>query len=95
MNGYGEFFWKDGKKYFGYYNNDKKNGFGIFFGLMKNSILDFGKMVFKMVLVNVLKEILLNMVFGKMGKKIFVLIMKMNLNCLMKLRKENLKNFLK
>lgn len=31
MNGYGEFLWKDGKKYFGYYLNDKKDGFGIHF----------------------------------------------------------------
>ena len=31
MNGYGEFIWKEGKKYFGFYKKDKKNGFGIFF----------------------------------------------------------------
>jgi hypothetical protein len=30
MNGYGEFHWPDGKKYFGFYENDKKNGFGVF-----------------------------------------------------------------
>lgn len=30
MHGYGEFYWPDGKKYYGYYNNDKKEGFGIF-----------------------------------------------------------------
>jgi hypothetical protein len=29
MNGYGEFSWKDGRKYCGFYSNDKKNGFGI------------------------------------------------------------------
>ena len=31
MHGYGEFYWKDGKKYFGFYLNDKKEGFGIYF----------------------------------------------------------------
>jgi hypothetical protein len=30
MHGYGEFFWKDGKKYAGYYEKDKKEGFGIY-----------------------------------------------------------------
>jgi hypothetical protein len=29
MNGYGEFIWKDGKKYIGFYVDDKKEGFGI------------------------------------------------------------------
>ncbi len=31
MHGYGEFYWPVGKKYFGYYRNDKKNGLGAFF----------------------------------------------------------------
>lgn len=31
MNGYGEFYWSDGKKYAGYYVNDKKEGFGIYY----------------------------------------------------------------
>lgn len=31
MNGYGEFSWKDGKKYCGFYKNDKKSGFGIYY----------------------------------------------------------------
>jgi hypothetical protein len=30
MNGYGEFLWPDGKKYFGFYQDDNKHGFGIF-----------------------------------------------------------------
>ena len=30
MNGYGEFSWKNGKKYLGYYKNDLKEGFGVF-----------------------------------------------------------------
>jgi hypothetical protein len=30
MHGYGEFYWNDGKKYFGYYEEDKKHGFGVF-----------------------------------------------------------------
>ena len=29
MHGYGEFKWKEEKHYIGYYNNDKKEGFGI------------------------------------------------------------------
>ena len=28
MHGYGEFIWADGKKYVGFYKNDKKDGFG-------------------------------------------------------------------
>ena len=31
MNGYGEFIWADGKKFFGFYKNDKKEGFGIYY----------------------------------------------------------------
>ena len=31
MEGYGEFSWKDGKKYAGYYIHDKKEGFGIYY----------------------------------------------------------------
>ena len=31
MDGYGEFFWKEGKKFCGFYKDDKKNGFGIYF----------------------------------------------------------------
>jgi hypothetical protein len=31
MDGYGEFSWQDGKKYIGFYSNDKKEGFGIFY----------------------------------------------------------------
>ena len=30
MNGYGECYYKDGKKYFGFHKMDKKDGFGIF-----------------------------------------------------------------
>lgn len=31
MSGYGEFYWLDGKRYIGYYTNDKKDGFGIYY----------------------------------------------------------------
>ena len=31
MHGYGEFLWKDGKKYAGFYERDKKEGFGIYY----------------------------------------------------------------
>ena len=31
MNGYGEFTWIEGKKYIGFYKNDKKDGFGIYY----------------------------------------------------------------
>ena len=31
MHGYGEFNWTDGKKYLGFYKNDKKEGFGIYY----------------------------------------------------------------
>lgn len=30
MNGYGEFHWKEGKFYIGYFENNKKTGFGIY-----------------------------------------------------------------
>ena len=30
MEGFGEFFWKNEKKYIGNYKNDKRNGFGVF-----------------------------------------------------------------
>ena len=38
MDGYGEFYWKDGNKYIGYYKNDKKNGFGIYYWASANKI---------------------------------------------------------
>ena len=31
MNGYGEFSWIEGKKYIGFYKDDKKEGFGIYY----------------------------------------------------------------
>ena len=31
MHGYGEFIWSEGKKYIGFYKNDKKDGFGIYY----------------------------------------------------------------
>lgn len=31
MDGYGEFHWNDGKMYIGYYKQDKKDGFGIYY----------------------------------------------------------------
>jgi len=31
MHGYGEFLWKDGKRYIGFYAKDKKEGFGIYY----------------------------------------------------------------
>ena len=43
MNGYGEFYWKDGKKYFGFYDNDKKNGFGIFYWPKEKFYIGFWK----------------------------------------------------
>jgi len=38
MHGYGEFIWKDGKKYIGFYKNDKKEGFGIYYWEVLNKI---------------------------------------------------------
>lgn len=32
MNGYGTFYWKDGRVYRGYYKDDKKHDFGIYIG---------------------------------------------------------------
>ena len=29
VNGYGEFCWKEGRKYYGFFKDDKKDGFGI------------------------------------------------------------------
>jgi hypothetical protein len=38
MNGYGEFFWKDGKRYAGFYRDDKKSGFGIYYWSNPNKL---------------------------------------------------------
>jgi hypothetical protein len=38
MHGYGEFRWKDGKQYIGYYTHDKKEGFGIYYWANSNRI---------------------------------------------------------
>lgn len=31
MDGYGEFVWAEGKKYCGFYKDDKKDGFGLYY----------------------------------------------------------------
>jgi hypothetical protein len=31
MSGYGAFYWTDGKRYKGFYVNDKKEGFGVYY----------------------------------------------------------------
>jgi len=31
MSGYGEFYWNEGKRYKGFYLNDKKEGFGVYY----------------------------------------------------------------
>ena len=36
MHGYGEFYWKNEKKYLGYYEKDKKHGFGILYWAYTN-----------------------------------------------------------
>ena len=36
-NGFGEFIWPD-KRYFGFYNNDKKDGFGIYYWIKLNKV---------------------------------------------------------
>jgi hypothetical protein len=38
MHGYGEFRWKDGKRYLGYYTHDKKEGFGIYYWASPNRV---------------------------------------------------------
>lgn len=38
MHGYGEFLWRDGKKYAGFYVQDKKEGFGIYFWESLNKV---------------------------------------------------------
>lgn len=38
MHGYGEFKWNDGKKYVGYYKNDRKEGFGIYYWENPNKV---------------------------------------------------------
>ena len=95
MNGYGEFYWKDGKKYFGFYDNDKKNGFGIFYWPKEKFYIGFWKDGKQMELLNLLKVIILNMVFGLMEKKKSALIILMNLKMLWKIKKNNLLDFLK
>ena len=43
MNGYGEFIWKEGKKYFGYFDNDQKFGFGIYYWPNEKFYIGFWK----------------------------------------------------
>jgi len=38
MHGYGEFKWKDGKKYVGLYVHDKKEGFGVYYWASPNRV---------------------------------------------------------
>ena len=71
-----------GKNILGFFIMIKNLVLEFIFGLRKSSILDFGKKENKMELENILKVILLNMVFGKMGKKINILKMKKNLKLL-------------
>ena len=41
MHGFGVFFWSDGRSYKGYYEADKKHGYGIYSG--KNNLRYEGK----------------------------------------------------
>ena len=43
MDGYGEFFWNDGKKYYGFYKEDKRDGFGIYYQSDKILYIGFWK----------------------------------------------------
>ena len=43
MDGYGEFYWNDGKKYFGFYKKDKKEGFGFHYLLNDSFYIGFCK----------------------------------------------------
>ena len=43
MHGYGEYDWNNGKKYFGFYKEDKRNGFGIQCQSDKISYIGFWK----------------------------------------------------
>ena len=43
MHGYGEFSWSEGKKYCGFYKNDKKDGFGLYFWPNEKFFIGFWK----------------------------------------------------
>ena len=43
MHGYGEFTWVEGKKYFGFYKDDKKDGFGIYYWPGDKFLIGFWK----------------------------------------------------
>ena len=43
MDGYGEFTWIEGKKYFGFYKEDKKEGFGIYYWPYDRIFIGFWK----------------------------------------------------
>ena len=43
MHGYGEFIWDKGKKYIGFYKNDKRDGFGIYYWPYNHFFVGFWK----------------------------------------------------
>ncbi len=58
MHGYGEFYWNDGKKYFGFFKEDKedkKEDLVFIVNLIQYFILDFGKTAKEMASENISK----------------------------------------
>ena len=43
MDGYGEFYWIEGKKYCGFYKEDQKEGFGLYYLLDNSFYVGFWK----------------------------------------------------
>ena len=67
MNGLGEMTFPSNKKYFGFFNEGMRNGFGILFSYEKKKFIqDFGMKINKMVLENLL---IMKNAFMENGKK--------------------------
>ena len=72
MNGYGEFFWIDGKKYFGLYKEDKREGFGLHYQPNKYIFAGFWKDGQKNGLGKYIKGKSVKYGIWKNGKKVIV-----------------------
>ena len=69
MDGYGEFFWKDGSKYFGFYKKDKREGFGIHYQKNRYIYLGFWKDGQKCGFGKIIKDEKIKYGIWKNGKK--------------------------
>ena len=60
-NGFGEYFWNDGRRYEGNWENSERSGSGYFFGLMVIDLKEIGRMTREMDLESIFGMMVIDM----------------------------------